>query len=105
MVSGIVTSVDVKTAFLEMAENVEGVIKGSELSTDAVEDVRQRLKEGDTLEALIVGFDRKRRIVNLSVRAKENEEEAAALEEYGSDGPSVRTTLGDLLKEQMDSKD
>ena len=80
------------------------MIKASELSTEPVDDIRQKLKEGDSLESLIVGIDRKKRVVNLSVKAKESEEEAAALEEYGTD--SGRTaTLGDLLKEQMDSRE
>ena len=51
-----------------------------------------------------MGLDRKKRIVNLSVKAKESEEEAAALEEYGTDSGGT-ATLGDLLKEQMDSKE
>ena len=104
LVTGNVASIEGKVAFLELAENVEGMIKGSELSTDPVDDIRQKLKEGDSLEALIVGIDRKKRIVNLSVKAKESEEEAAALEEYGTDSGGT-ATLGDLLKEQMDSKE
>ena len=93
-------SIEGKVAFIELAENVEGMIKSSELSaTDPVDDIRQKLKEGDSLEALIVGIDRKKRIVNLSVKAKESEEEAAALEEYGTDSGGT-ATLGDLLKEQ-----
>ena len=59
----------------------------------------------DTLEALITGFDRKKRMVLLSVKAKESEEQAAALEEYGSETRSNRATLGDLMKEQLDSKE
>ena len=104
LVTGNVASIEGKVAFIELAENVEGMIKSSELSTDPVDDIRQKLKEGDSLEALIVGIDRKKRIVNLSVKAKESEEEAAALEEYGTDSGGT-ATLGDLLKEQMDSKE
>ena len=63
------------------------------------------VKLDDTLEALITGFDRKKRVVMLSVKAKESEEQAAALEEYGSETQSNRATLGDLMKEQLDSKE
>lgn len=79
-------------------------MRASELSIDPVDDARKVVKEGDTIEALIVGVDRKRRVVNLSVKAKESEEEQTALQEYGSDNETGRTTLGDLLKEQLDSK-
>ena len=47
-------SIEGKVAFVELAENVEGMIKSSELSTDPVDDIRQKLR-GDSLEALIVG--------------------------------------------------
>ena len=104
LVSGNVASIDGKVAYIELAENVDGMIKASELSTNPVDDIKQVLKEGDSLGALIVGIDRKKRIVNLSVKAKESEEEAAALEEYGTDSGGT-ATLGDLLKEQMDSKE
>ncbi len=105
LISGKVIEVDTKFATIELAENVEGIIKSGELSVEGVDDARKILKQGDTLEALIVGFDKKRRIVNLSVKAKENEEEAAALEEYSAESQqNSRTTLGDIKKEQMDSQ-
>ena len=97
-----VVAVDAKGATLELAEGVEGSIRASELSIDPVDDARKVLREGETIEAMIVGVDRKRRVVNLSVKAKESEEEQAALQEYSSDNDGTRTTLGDLLKEQLD---
>ena len=103
-VTGKILSVDVKAATIELTDGVEGTIRASELSIDQVDDARKVIKEGADLEALVVGVDRKRRVVNLSVRAMESEEEAAALQEYGGENESTRTTLGDLLKEQLDSK-
>ena len=103
-VTGKILSVDVKAATIELTDGVEGTIRASELSIDQVDDARKVIKEGEDLEALVVGVDRKRRVVNLSVRAMESEEEAAALQEYGGENESTRTTLGDLLKEQLDSK-
>lgn len=103
-VTGTVISVDQRNALLELVEGVEGTIRASELSIDPVDDARKLLKEGQELEAMIVGVDRKRRVVNLSVKALESEEEAAALQEYSAEQEATRTTLGDLLKEQLDSK-
>jgi small subunit ribosomal protein S1 len=79
-------------------------MRASEISIDQVDDARKFLKEGDDVEAMIIGVDRKRRVVNLSIKAKESEEEATALQEYGVEREGGRTTLGDLLKEQLDSK-
>ncbi len=106
LVSVKVTAVESKQVYVEVADGVEGVIKSSELSNDNVgEDAKNMVKLDDTLEALITGFDRKKRVVMLSVKAKESEEQAAALEEYGSETQSNRATLGDLMKEQLDSKE
>lgn len=102
-VTGTVLNVDSKSATIGLSEGVEGTIRASELSIDQVDDARKVLKEGDELEALVLGVDRKRRAVTLSVKAMESADEAAALEEYGSENESSRTTLGDLLKEQLDS--
>lgn len=103
-VVGKLLEVDTKGAMVELAEGVEGYLRASEISIDAVDDARKFLKEGENVEALIVGVDRKRRIVNLSIKAKESEEEAFALQEYSAEHENTRTTLGDLLKEQLDSQ-
>ena len=61
--TGTVLSVDSKFATIELAEGVEGMIRASDLSLDQVDDARTMLKEGEELEALVVGVDRKRRAV------------------------------------------
>ena len=104
LVTGTIISLDAKAATVELAEGVEGHLRASEISIDPIDDARKVLKEGATVEALVVGVDRKRRVVNLSIKAKESEEEAAALQEYSADNESTRTTLGDVLKEQLDSQ-
>jgi small subunit ribosomal protein S1 len=103
-VVGKLLEVDAKGATIELAEGVEGYLRAAEISIDPVDDARKFLKEGDDCEALIVGVDRKRRVINLSIKAKESEEEAVALQEYSSENENTRTTLGDLLKEQLDSQ-
>ncbi|OUU75012.1 MAG: 30S ribosomal protein S1 [Methylococcaceae bacterium TMED69] len=106
LVSVKVTAVDAKQVLVEVVDGVEGVIKHTELSNDTNgEDAKNLVKVDDTLEALVIGFDRKKRVVLLSVKAKESEEQAAALEEYGSETQSNRATLGDLMKEQLDTKE
>lgn len=104
IVVGKIVELDAKSATVELAEGVDGVIRASELSIDEVDDARKLLKENDDLEAMIVGVDRKRRVINLSVKAKESKDEAAVLEEYSAENESTATTLGDLLKEQLDGK-
>jgi len=47
--------------------------------------------------------DRKSRVINLSVKAKDEAEEAEVMQEY-TDGGSATTSLGDLLKDQLNKK-
>jgi small subunit ribosomal protein S1 len=106
LVNGKVSSVDTKTVFIDLGDGVEGQMKASELSQDRVDDARSVVNEGDDIEAKFVGVDRKNRIINLSIKAKENDEEAEAISDYsrGGDSATSATTLGDLLKEQMENK-
>ena len=104
VVQGTVLEVDAKGAVVELMGGVEGHVRASELARDRVEDARTVLKAGDEIEAKFVGLDRKRRAVSLSVKAKESDEEAAAVQEYRSSATGTGTTLGDLLKEQMETR-
>ena len=101
IVKGHVKMVEPRGAVIELAGGVEGYIKAGDLSRDRIEDATKVLKEGDTLEARFIGVDRKSRIVTLSVRAKEIQEEDEAVAEYSRNATTGKTSLGDLLKEQI----
>jgi small subunit ribosomal protein S1 len=102
IVTGTVKEVDAKGATVELAEGVEGQLRASELSRDRVEDARTVLNVGDSVEAKFMGVDRKSRNIILSIKAKDSDEEAEAIEGYRATG-SGGTTLGDLLKEKMEN--
>lgn len=74
IVTGRVIEVDAKEAHVELATDVVAVLKASEISADRVEDARNVLSEGDTVEARIVNVDRKNRAINLSIKAKEQDD-------------------------------
>jgi len=103
IVKGTITDVDAKAATIDLGDGIEGTLKASELSRDRVEDARTVLKVGEEVEAKFTGVDRKSRMVNLSIKAKDNDDEAQTLKDYSSSAPSAAPTLGDLLKEQMDA--
>ncbi len=104
IVRGTVREVDAKGAVIDLAESVEGYLRASELSRDRVEDARTLIKEGEEIEAKFIGVDRKNRTINLSIKAKDNDEEHEAVQDYKRSAP-VNPTLGDLLKEQMENQD
>ncbi|EIT67622.1 MULTISPECIES: 30S ribosomal protein S1 [Hydrocarboniphaga] len=101
IVKGIVKAVEARGANIELAGGVEGYIKANDLSRERVEDATKVLKVGDTLEARFIGVDRKSRIVTLSVREKEIQEEAEIVTEYSRNASTGKTSLGDLLKDQL----
>ena len=104
IVKGTVREVDAKAAIIDLGDGVEGTLRASDLTRDRVEDARTLLKVGDDVEAKFMGVDRKTRSISLSIKAKENDEEAEAVHDYSRAG-SATTTLGDLLKEKMEGKD
>ncbi|WP_418953474.1 30S ribosomal protein S1 [Zeimonas sediminis] len=105
LVRGTVKAVDPKGAVVELAGDVEGYLRASEISRDRVEDARTHLKEGDEVEAMIVNIDRKNRSINLSIKAKDSVETAEALQrmQAESGAASGTTNLGALLRAKLDT--
>lgn len=79
IVTGKVTAVDAKGATVELMDGVEGYLRASEASRDRVEDATLVLSVGDEVEAKYTGVDRKNRVINLSVRAKDEADEKDAI--------------------------
>lgn len=108
VVKGIVKEVEAKAAIITLAPDVEAVLKASELSREKVEDARNLLKVGDEVEAKIIAVDRKNRGISLSVKSKDVEEEKSALKDHSAkqtEQAAPATTLGDLIKAQMQNKE
>ena len=103
IVKGKVIETDVKEVVIELAEDVTGIMKASEISLDRVEDARTALAVDEEVEVKIINVDRKNRTIGLSIKAKDVEEERQAVrdhqkQESDRSGPA---TLGDLIKAQM----
>ena len=105
VVKGTVKDVDPRGAVIDLGNGIEGQLRASELGRDRVDDARAVLKIGDEVEAKFIGVDRKTRTISLSIKAKEVYEEAEAVQSYRSEVPTSGTSLGDLLKEQINGPD
>ena len=107
VVKGTVKEVDAKGATIALADGVEGYIAARDISHDRVEDASHVLKVGDEVEAKIMGTDRKTRLMQLSIKAKDEAETQEALAEYNksaADASTGTTRLGALLREQLEGK-
>ena len=80
IVTGTVTAVDAKGVTVQLAEEVEGYVRAADLARDRVEDASEVVNVGEELEAKFMGVDRKNRVVNLSVKAKDQAEEKEAMD-------------------------
>src|SRR5579883_1573767 len=111
VVSGKVVEVDAKFATVELADNVRGTLRASEIAAEKVDDARTRLNVGDMIEAKITGTDRKTHMITLSMKAKDDQSTAAPKKakttakkkDKTADAP-LKTTLGDLMKQQMNGE-
>jgi small subunit ribosomal protein S1 len=103
VVTGTVKSLDAKGAVISLEGDVEAYLKASEVSADRVEDIRNHLKEGDSVTAVIINVDRKNRGINLSIKALNKTEETAAMQKLSAESSSNAgtTNLGALLKAKM----
>ena len=104
LVKGKVSSVDAKTVTVELAADIFGTIRASDLSNEKVDDATTVVKEGDEIEAKIINIDKKNRTISLSVKAKDAQDQAETIKKYSRSG-EVTATLGDLLKEKLANKD
>lgn len=114
VVTGTVVEVDQKQAMIELADGIRGVLRAAEISADKIDDVRTKFQLGDSVEAKIMGTDRKVHAITLSIKAKDAKTPAkkatktttkaagattssAAGKKKKAD-TGLKTTLGDLFK-------
>ena len=105
ILEGTVKSIDAKGLLIDLGDSVEGFIKTSDFSRDKGASA-DSFAEGQTVQAMVSSVDRKTRVVNLSIKAKDAAEEAAAIKKHSedSDGQNAGTTnLGALLKAKMEN--
>jgi small subunit ribosomal protein S1 len=83
-------------------EVVPGFIRKTDLSRERSEQRPDRFAVGEKVDAKITSVDKSGRKVNLSIKAREAEEEKKAMEEFGSSDSGA--SLGDILGAALKSK-
>ncbi len=107
IVKGTIKTVEPKGATVQLDSDMEGYLRASEVSRDRVEDMRSHFKEGDEIEAMIINVDRKNRVINLSIKAKDMTEQDSAMKKFAAESAAAAsgsTNLGALLKAKLDNK-
>ncbi|HGO5815452.1 TPA: 30S ribosomal protein S1 [Mannheimia haemolytica] len=98
ILTGKVVEVDAKGVKVELEGGVEAFIRANEATAERVEDITSVISVGDSIEAKYTGVDRKSRVVNLSVRAKNEAEESAALAQVNKEEVAVPNAFAEAFK-------
>ncbi len=106
LVKGTVKSLDAKSAVISLSDDVEGILKASEVAQEKVDDIKNILSEGDELELKVLSVDRKNHNLSLSLKAKQQDEEKEVIRKHREEEQSsvASNTIGGLIKAKMDNK-
>ncbi|MBI3367890.1 MAG: S1 RNA-binding domain-containing protein, partial [Burkholderiales bacterium] len=108
VVDGTVKSVDPRGAEIQLSDDVTGYLRASEIGRDRVEDARNVLKEGDSVNVMIVNVDRKARSIQLSIKAKDAVDQQEAMQRLSQSNERENagtTSLGALLRAKLDNRE
>jgi small subunit ribosomal protein S1 len=102
IVTGTVTAITDKTVDVEIEGGFVGTIKKADLSRDRDLQRPDRFAVGEKLDAKVLSVDKNTRQINLSIKAREMDEEKQVMAEYGSSDSGA--SLGDILGAAMKKK-
>ena len=105
IVEGTITNVTDFGIFVQLEEGIEGLVHVSEISKEKITTPVGMYNIGDTLKVKVINVSSKDRKIGLSIKALDKDSDDDSLQDFKktqSPGPS---TIGDLLKTEMESKE
>lgn len=87
--------------FVELADDIEGLVHISELSTKRVGSPEEVCNVGDTIKAEVISIDQDARKVGLSARLATLREQNGDVSEYMKKTAKPNATIGDLFADQL----
>ena len=100
MVKGKVSKITSYGAFVELDNDIDGLVHISQISEDRVEKIKDVLNADDEVTARVIKIDKDDRRIGLSIKAANYSDEDLAKERQAFDnvtGTEDLTNLGDLL--------
>lgn len=104
-VEGRITNVTDFGIFVQLEEGVEGLVHVSEISKEKINTPVGLYNVGDTLKVMVINVSAKDRKIGLSIKALDEESGQGSYEEFKKKQPSGPSTIGDLLKEELENKE
>ncbi|MGB0184476.1 MAG: 30S ribosomal protein S1 [Opitutales bacterium] len=102
MVNGKISKITSYGAFIELENDIDGLVHISQISEERVEKIKDLLNEGDEVTARVIKIDKDERRIGLSIKAANYSEDELAKERQAFDSVTAdedMTNLGDLLDE------
>jgi len=101
IVEGKIAKVASYGAFVELPNDIDGLVHISQVSEDRVDKISDILNAGDAVKARVIKIDKAERRIGLSIKAANYDEEQLAAETaaYDSQSHDNLTSLGDILDE------
>lgn len=101
-VKGKISSVTDFGVFLEIEEGVEGLIHNTHLGIEKGDNIAEKFKVGEPLEAQVIKIERDERRISLSIRAIKRRQEKEDMSGFMEDAGSA-VTFGDLIRQKMEN--
>jgi len=107
IVTATVAEIDKNQAILSLAEGVSAILKRTDASRDRVEDINAVISKGQEIEVMLYQVDSKNRKIHASIKHMEQQQEREAMDSVKSKASDdmAPTTIGDLIKAQLEKKD
>jgi predicted RNA-binding protein with RPS1 domain len=105
IVEGTITNVTDFGIFVQLEEGIEGLVHVSEISKEKIATPVGMYNMGDTLKVKVINVSSKDRKIGLSIKALDKDSSEDSLQDYKKKQPSGPSTIGDLLKTEMESKE
>ena len=103
-ISGVITNVTDFGVFVELVEGVEGLIHISEISREKIKTPVGQFHPGEQIEAQILNINKKDHKIALSLKRLEAEADKRVVNEYTGAENRPFSSLGDILKENLENK-
>ncbi|MFC1843822.1 30S ribosomal protein S1 [Thermodesulfobacteriota bacterium] len=105
IVEGTITNVTDFGIFVQLEEGIEGLVHVSEISKEKITTPVGMYNIGDTLKVKVINVSSKDRKIGLSIKALDKDSSEDSLQDYKKKQSTGPSTIGDLLKSEMESKE
>lgn len=103
VLTGKVVYIKERGVVVELENGVEGFIRGSDLGQEGAQDLSRIVKLDEEITARVIGFEHKKRQVNLSKKQHEKWIEKEKVSSFLNSQGEASVKLGDLLGEKLKS--